>query len=120
MNDSENAHIANVPLLLREFERRLDDAYAAFGDLAGVLPRARLEARLSAVVGQSIFEKISEAGMAIGTARGHTVGAHRLLEKVAKSIGMDDGVALGDERPKPNVFTTAEADIVPIAAARAA
>ena len=96
----------DVATLLREFERRIDLAYSAFGDLASALPRARMEARLSAVVGQSVIERVGDAGAAIGAARGHAVIAHRLLERIAKTIGMDDGANLGDERPKPDVFTT--------------
>ncbi len=53
------------------------------------LPRARAEAKLSAVVGQHAFEMLGQAMMAIGQARGHAVQSHRILEKVGKTIGFD-------------------------------
>ena len=116
----ETTSIDQLPVLLREFERRIDDAFSAYGDLAGALPRARVEARLSAVVGQTVIDRLCEAGSAIGAARGHTVTAHRLLERIARSIGMEDDPQIGDERPKPKFFTTGEAEVIPFDADRTA
>lgn len=89
-----------LPHLVREFEQRIDDAYAAFGDLAAALPRARGELKLSAVVGQSVLGHFNDAGAALAAARGHSVSAHRLLDKLADTLGFEV-VATGDERPKP-------------------
>lgn len=89
-----------LPHLVRELERRIDDAYAAFGDLAAALPRARGEMKLSAVVGQSVLSHFNDAGAALAVARGHSVSAHRLLDRLADALGYEV-LATGDERPKP-------------------
>lgn len=93
-----------VTQLLWKLENELDAAFSTVGELAMALPRARAEARLSAVVGQHAFEQIGEAMLAIGTARGHTVQSHRILEKVGKTIGFDAD-DYGDTRPKPPEVT---------------
>ena len=78
-----------VTQLLWKLENELDAAFSTVGELAMALPRARAEAKLSAVVGQHAFEQIGQAMLAIGNARGHTVQSHRILEKVGKTIGFD-------------------------------
>lgn len=106
--DAKNA--MDLPELVRELERRIDDAYAAFGDLAGALPRARRELKLSAVVGQGVLDHFTNAGAAIAAARGHSVSGHRLIDKVAAAIGFEV-VATGDESDKPNDFIPPSAGI---------
>lgn len=113
MISNDHQHIEAVPGLLRELESRLDHAYAAFGDLAAALPRARVEAKLSGVVGQPIFDRFTNIGVALTGARGHVVSTHRLLEKLAGTLGIE--VMIGDERPKPNdagVFSASADDTV--------
>jgi hypothetical protein len=95
---NDSSHVAAVPGLLRELEIRLDQAYAALNDLGGALPRARIEAKFSGVVGQSVLRQVSSAGSSIIEARGQIVAVHRLLEKLSLSAGIE--VATGDERPK--------------------
>jgi len=89
-----------LPGLVRRFEQQLDEAYATFGELAAALPRARLELALSAVVGHQALAQFSEAGAAVVAARGHSVSAHRLIDKVALALNIEIGA--GDTRPKPN------------------
>ncbi len=104
-NDSN--HINVIPSLLREFEQKLAHAYAAFGDLAGALPRARAEADIPQVVGHSVITATTEAGLAVSTAMARIAGVHKQLEKVAKHYGIEH--AAGDVRPKPtDPFTSAE------------
>ncbi|MGE7206365.1 hypothetical protein ACQKJZ_11870 [Sphingomonas sp. NPDC019816] len=98
-----------VTRLLWKLENELDAAFSTVGELAMALPRARTEAKLSAVVGQHAFEQIGQAMLAIGNARGHTVQSHRILEKVGHMIGFDAD-EYGDNRPKPpEVATTVTA-----------
>ncbi|MDQ1158698.1 hypothetical protein QE385_003025 [Sphingomonas sp. SORGH_AS 950] len=101
---TEHESALQVTELLWKLENDLDAAFATAGALAMALPRARAEAKLSAVVGQHAFEMLGQAMMAIGQARGHTVQSHRILEKVGKTIGFDAD-EYGDNRPKPPEVT---------------
>lgn len=101
---AEHDVAVQVTQLLWQLENELDAAFATAGALATALPRARAEARLSAVVGQSAFELLSQALMAIGQARGAAVQSHRVLEKVSKTIGFDAD-DYGDTRSKPPEVT---------------
>ena len=87
-----------VAQLLWRLEEQLDEAFATGGDLLAALPRARLASNLPAIAGQAAFEQFSQALLAIGTARGHIVAGHRVVEKVGKQIGYETG--FGDEKPK--------------------
>ncbi|HVF92933.1 MAG TPA: hypothetical protein VM900_01320 [Sphingomonas sp.] len=84
--------------LLWRLEAELDEAFATGGELLTALPRARLASNLPAVAGQAAFEQFSQALLAIGTARGHIVAGHRVVEKVGKQIGYE--TSFGDEKPK--------------------
>lgn len=93
-----------VAKLLWKLEAQLDDAFATGGELAATLPRARRQARLPAVAGQTAFEQLGQALLAISAARGHTVAGHRVLEKVGRTLGYD--ADYGDNRPKPEYYGT--------------
>ena len=112
---SEHEAALQVTRLLWKLENELDAAFATAGELATALPRARAEARLSAVVGQHAFEMLGQAMMAIGQARGHAVQSHRILEKVGQTIGFDAN-EYGDNRPKPPQ-TTGILEALPLRAA---
>jgi hypothetical protein len=100
VTDLTNApHAQALPELVRQFERQLDEAYATFGELAAALPRARMEMRLSAVVGHGVLAHFSDAGAALVAARGHSVNGHRLIDKVAAALEIE--YAAGDVLPKP-------------------
>jgi hypothetical protein len=98
-----------LPDLVRHFERQLDEALITFGKLTAALPRARMELALSAVVGHQALAHFSDAGSALVAARGHSVSGHRMLDRVAGTLGIE--TAAGDENPKPEdprrVFLTA-------------
>lgn len=96
--DTQEAAQAVAHLLWR-LETQLDEAFATGGELLAALPRARHAANLPAVVGQQAFEVFSQAILAIGAARGHTVAGHRVVEKVGRQIGFE--TSFGDEKPKP-------------------
>lgn len=91
----------SVADLLWRLETQLDAAFATSGELLASLPRARHTAQLPAIVGQQAFELFSQAVVAIGAARGHTVAGHRIIEKVGRQIGFE--TSFGDEQPKPAV-----------------
>lgn len=87
-----------VATLLWRLEEQLDEVFATGGELLSALPRARRAANLPAIAGQAAFEQFSQALLAIGTARGHVVAGHRVVEKVGKQIGFE--TSFGDEKPK--------------------
>jgi hypothetical protein len=97
-----------VAQLLWRLETQLDEAFATGGDLLAALPRARTAARLPAIAGQQAFEVLGQAILAIGSARGHTVAGHRIIEKLGKQIGYE--TSFGDEKPKPE-FAPTGADV---------
>jgi len=101
--DSQVA-VDTVAKLLWRLETQLDDAFATGGELLAALPRARSAARLPAIAGQQAFETLSQAVLAIGMARGHTVAGHRVVEKVGRQIGYE--TSFGDEQPKPDFIPT--------------
>jgi hypothetical protein len=106
-----------VARLLHELEHHIDQAFACSGDLAAALPRARIEERLSAVVGQPVISYIAKAISALGDARANVVQSHLHLERVARAEGIDV-VAWGEERPKPAAqpFVGADASHLSVAA----
>ena len=93
--------------LLWRLESQIDEVFATGGELLTALPRARLASNLPAIAGQAAFEQFSQALLAIGTARGHVVAGHRVVEKVGKQIGYE--TAFGDEKPK-EVFVPTGSD----------
>ncbi|WP_210359269.1 MULTISPECIES: hypothetical protein [Sphingomonas] len=93
-----------VAQLLWKLETQLDEAFATGGELLAALPRARAAANLPAIAGQQAFELFGQAVMALGTARGHTVAGHRIVEKVGRQIGYE--TSFGDEKPKPDFAPT--------------
>ena len=91
-----------VARLLHDLEQQLDVAFERAGELAAALPRARLENRLSAVVGQPVFSHLTQSMHSISEARGHLVSMHRSIEAVAKATGIEVR-AWGDVHPKPPI-----------------
>ena len=93
-----------VAELLWRLEAQIDEVFATGGELLTALPRARLASNLPAIAGQAAFEQFSHALLAIGTARGHVVAGHRVVEKVGKQIGYE--TSFGDEKPKDGFVPT--------------
>lgn len=102
---------------LYDFETILDEAVAAGAALLGSVPLARVEQRLSAVVGQPVYSHLTQALAAVSEARGHTVQAHRHVERVAAQNAIEVR-AWGDTQPKPpnpKFFAGAEGEFEPVA-----
>lgn len=87
-------------------ETAIDGALAAVATLTALLPTARIDARISAVVGQGVIDRTTETIAALATARRGIVEAHRELHDVQHQIGLG-AVALGgvdkpeEETPRP-------------------
>lgn len=77
-------------------EEAIDVALARVADLNGTLAMARLEARLSAVVGQEAFEGAASAFAALSRARHDIVDTHSRLSETKVEIGLR-AVAIGDQ-----------------------
>jgi hypothetical protein len=100
MSETNLETVTNVAQLLARFEASLDAAVACGADLAAALPRARVEAKLPALVGQPALDSIGDALQAAILARRHTVASHKHLDKVRELTGLPE-IALGEESPKP-------------------
>lgn len=83
-------------------EAAIDGALSAVAALAAMLPTARIEARLSAVVGQGVFDRSSQTLAALTEARRGIVETHRELSSVQHSIGLGAVSLGGDEKPDEN------------------
>lgn len=78
---------ADLASKLHALEDLLDQSYAAAGDLAGAIVRARIAHGLSTTVGHSIVASFDQAASAVVSARGHAVKGHRLLAQLGERIG---------------------------------
>lgn len=99
---------------LMEVEAALDAALSQTAELVGLLPTLRLNARLSAVLGQDAVDDLGETLTHLITARRTLVRAHGGLQTVreqigcgAVSMGVLDKPADGDT-PRTTGFTTVE------------
>ena len=87
-------------------ETAIDGALSAVPTLTAMLPTARLDARISAVVGQGVIDRAAESLSALAEARRGLVEAHRELHDVQRQIGLG-AIALGgmdkpeEELPRP-------------------
>ncbi len=84
-------------------ETAIDRALVETATLAALLPTARSEAQLSAVVGQEAFNGAAASIGALARARAHLVDTHRTLAALARKLGLDT-LAIGpldkpDDRP---------------------
>ena len=84
-------------------ETAIDAALAQAAELTAALPKARVEARLSAIVGQAALDKTAAALAALIEARRCIVEAHEQLDTVRGQIGLRE-VAVG-ELGKPPATT---------------
>ena len=73
---------------LRQFEDALDAALVAAGELVTALPKARMQAHLSAVVGQDAVDSVAEALASVHAARASAVRGHHQLAEAHKQIGL--------------------------------
>jgi hypothetical protein len=81
-------------------EEAIDAALARVAELNGTLATARMEAKLSAVVGQDVFEGAASAFAALARARCDIVETHNRLSDTKVQIGLRT-VAIGDQGKPP-------------------
>lgn len=82
-------------------EQAIDDAIYKVSDLAGYMPIARVNAKLSAVVGQDAINQAAETLSALAAARGHLVATHNHLAETRDQIGLQ-AMAMGSTGVKPS------------------
>ncbi|ATQ41337.1 hypothetical protein [Caulobacter mirabilis] len=75
-------------------EAAIDGALAAVATLTAMLPNARIDAHISAVIGQNAIDRTSQTIAALAEARRGIVETHRELSDVQHQIGLG-AVALG-------------------------
>jgi hypothetical protein len=85
-------------------EEAIDAALARAAELNSALATARMEANLSAIVGQDAFEVAAAAFASIAKARGDIVETHKRLSETQVQIGLS-AIAFGDNG-KPSVAPT--------------
>lgn len=81
-------------------EEAIDVALARVAELNGTLATSRMEAKLSAVMGQDAFERAASAFAALARARCDIVETHNRLSETKNQIGLRT-VSVGDVGPKP-------------------
>lgn len=98
-------------------EAAIDNALSAVATLAAMLPNARIEANLSAVVGQGVFDRSCQTLMSLTEARRGIVETHRELTEVQHRIGLGAVALGGTDKPDENV-PPLEGRFRPVAAGR--
>ncbi|HEX8480756.1 MAG TPA: hypothetical protein VF650_02500 [Allosphingosinicella sp.] len=83
-------------------EEAIDAALARVAELNSALVTGRMEAKLSALMGQEAFEGAASAFAALARARCDIVETHNRLSETKIQIGLRT-VSLGDAGPKPPV-----------------
>jgi glutamine phosphoribosylpyrophosphate amidotransferase len=92
----------NLASRLFATEKAVDEAIRKMADLAGYMPTARMDANLSAVVGQDAISRAAETLSALVGARGHLVATHNRLADTRDQIGLR-AMAMGSDDMKPPV-----------------
>ncbi|MGL5838410.1 MAG: hypothetical protein ACRCY3_07915 [Sphingorhabdus sp.] len=86
---------------LHAAENAIDDAIVKIAKLAGTLPTARIETRMSAIVGQDAVAKVTEAVAAAGQVRQMLTDAHYALSNTQKQVGLGARMfGAGMDKPK--------------------
>lgn len=88
MLKQRRAAAEKIATALLESERSVDGAVARTAALVGAMPAARMEAGLSATVGQEAIDRAMEALAALAQARRALVAAHEALHDVQVRIGL--------------------------------
>lgn len=86
-------------------EEAIDAALKRAAEFNALMPAARTEANLSAVVAQDAFDGAAETFASLARARHHIVETHRRLDAAKDQIGLR-AVAIGDGTTKPAVGLT--------------
>ena len=84
-------------------EAAIDGALSAVATLTAMLPGARIEANLSAIVGQSVFDRSCQTIAALTEARRGIVETHRALTEVQHQIGLGAVALGGTDKPEENI-----------------
>mgnify|MGYP003579822505 CR=1 FL=1 len=79
---------AKVAAGLFAVEEAIDQALKRAAELNALMPGARTDANLSAVVGQDAFEGAAETFASLAKARHHIVQTHHRLEETKNRIGL--------------------------------
>lgn len=99
----------NVADRLFAVEAAIDAAVTAAAELNAVLPTARTDANLSAIVGQDALDRTAEAFISLVQARRQIIEAHHRLEETRIQIGLRT-VAIGGGAQKPPLRALAAVD----------
>lgn len=93
---------------LFESEATIDRALAAIARFQAVLPEARLEVGLSAVVGQDVVEQVARSLAAMVRVRAAIVDVHGKLDELKSDIGLREMVMSGGMQKHSGTRTSAE------------
>lgn len=86
-------------------EAAIDQALISAAALNAAMPAARVDARLSAVVGQDALDRAAEAYACLMEARRKIVAAHKELDETKTQIGLRT-ISFGDVLDKPAISKT--------------
>lgn len=73
---------------LHDAEHAIDEAIVKIARLAATLPTARIETRMSAIVGQEAVAKVTQAVAAAGHVRQMIAEAHQALGETQKQVSL--------------------------------
>lgn len=88
-------------------EKAVDEAVCKMADLVGYMPVARMNANLSAVVGQDAISQAAETLSILVGARGRLVATHNRLAETRDQIGLQ-AMAMGSTDMKPPALARAK------------
>lgn len=88
-------------------EEAIDIAVTRIAELNAAMPLARLDANISAIVGQSAFGTCSDALSHVAKAREQIVATHMHLKDASDQIGLQ-AVSFGDEIKPQKAISTEE------------
>ena len=86
---------------LKAAEAAIDEALRRAADLMSRLPSARLQARVSAVVGQGAFDKAAETVSVLTQARRRIVETHEELHRTRTLLRIPQRASGGDDDKPP-------------------
>lgn len=82
------AAVRSVASKLHAAEEAIDVAIQRLGELMAEMPAARIDASISATVGQEAFDRVANAMTAISQSRAYTVEAHESLHQTQQDMGL--------------------------------
>lgn len=100
MTNTPEVIAGEVGTLLHKLEMLIDEAVSCGAELTAALPRARVQAKLPALVGQHSLDTLTDAVQSLVAARRQTVATHKHLDKVREFMGLPV-ISFGEERGKP-------------------